>query len=404
MTEPRHRAFGPGMLVTAAFVGPGTVTTASSAGASFGYALLWALLFSVIATVILQEMAVRQALVTRSGLAETLRQALGGRSLGRLAMGLVIAAIGLGNAAYESGNIAGAALALASLGGGNAGWSLLIGTLAAALMFLPAYRQLERLLIALVLLMSAVFILSAVLLSPDWGAVLTGLARPQIPHGSLTTVIALIGTTVVPYNLFLQANAAREKWPASLPVNQAIAEARVDTALSVGLGGLITLAIVSTSATLYFGSGEAFSPQQLAAQLEPSLGPAGRYLFAAGLLAAGLTSAITAPLAAAYAVCGALGWADSLRDRRFRAVALTVIACGTFFAATGSRPMAAIVFAQAANGLLLPLVAVALLWLMNSRQLLGEAINRWRSNLLGASVVVVSAGLGLSRLASLLPG
>ena len=72
------RRFGPGLLVTAAFVGPGTIATASSAGAGFGYTLLWALVFSVGATIVLQEMAVRQALVTRAGLATTLRQALDG--------------------------------------------------------------------------------------------------------------------------------------------------------------------------------------------------------------------------------------------------------------------------------------------------------------------------------------
>ena len=394
--------FGPGLLVTAAFVGPGTIATASSAGAGFGYALVWALIFSVLATIILQEMAVRQALVTRAGLATTLRTAFAGSWLGRATVVLVIAAVGLGNAAYESGNIAGAALALSGVSSlPVGGWSLLIGAAAAALMFTPAYRQLERVLVARVLLMSAVFVACALAVSPDWSAIARGALRPAVPAGGLTTVIALIGTTVVPYNLFLQANAVREKWSADTPFPQALREARADTALSVTLGGLITLAIISTSAVLYFGSSGSFTPQQLAAQLEPVLGAGGRYLFALGLLAAGLTSAITAPLAAAYAVCGALGWEDSLRGTRFRAVALTIVAIGTLFAATGSRPLAAIVFAQAANGLLLPCVALALLWLMNQRAVLGESANSWRSNLLGGVVVAVTIGLGGSKIAAL---
>lgn len=393
---------GPGLLVTAAFVGPGTIATASSTGASYGYALLWTLAFSVAATIVLQEMAVRQALVTRDGLATTLRQALGGSWLGRASVLLVVAAVGLGNAAYESGNIAGAAIALSGIGAGSTQlWSLLIGACAAGLLFVPAYRVLERLLIALVLLMSAVFVACALLLSPDWSALLQGLFSPRIPDGGLTSVIALIGTTVVPYNLFLQANAVREKWSADVPQAQALREARADTAVSVSLGGLITLAIISTSATLYFGTSTEFTPAQLAGQLEPVLGPAGRYFFAAGLLAAGLTSAITAPLAAAYAVCGAFGWEDSLHGPRFRAVALAVVVTGTVFAATGARPLAAIVFAQAANGLLLPFVAVSLLWLMNQRGLLGDAVNGWASNLLGGAVVLVTISLGLSKIAAL---
>lgn len=393
------------MLVTAAFVGPGTVATASSAGASFGYALLWALLFSVFATIVLQEMAVRQAIITGEGLAATLRRALAGSIAGKATMLLVIAAVGLGNAAYESGNIAGAALAVGSvLPGSQSTWSLVIGVSAVALLFLPAYRQLERVLIGLVLAMSAVFLVSAVLLRPDWSAMLSGALWPRLPAGSLLTVIALIGTTVVPYNLFLQANAAREHWAGREDRDQALSEARLDTLLSVTLGGLITVAIVTTATVTYFGSSEGFSAADLASQLEPVLGPAGRYLFAAGLFAAGLTSAVTAPLAAAFAVCGALGWSDHPQDRTFRAVAIAVIVIGTVFAASGARPISLILFAQAANGLLLPVIAVVLLWLMNQRGYLHNQVNQWRSNLLGVLVVGTAMGLGGSKLWSLLSG
>jgi len=400
----RYRLLGPGMLVTAAFVGPGTVTTASAAGAAFGYALVWALLFSIVATAVLQDMAVRQALVTREGLATTLRRAFAQHWAGRVAMALVIGAIGIGNAAYESGNISGAALALSASGGSHGIWSLAIGAIAAALLFLPAYRHLERLLVLLVLMMSAVFALSALLLRPDWQALLRGATVPNIPAGSLTTVIALIGTTVVPYNLFLHSNAVRERWSRDAPLAMSLREARSDTLLSIGLGGLVTLAIVSTASTVYFYSGLAFAPATLPSQLEASLGASGRYLFIAGLFAAGLTSAITAPLAAAYAVCGALGWQDRMHGRAFRAVALAVVACGTVFAAAGTRPVSLIVFAQAANGLLLPLVALALLWIMNRKALLGELSNRWPSNLLGALVLAVTVGLGANRIASLFGG
>lgn len=399
----RKWGFGPGLLVTAAFVGPGTIATASAAGAGYGYALLWALLFSIGATMALQEMSVRQAIVTGNGLATTLREALRGRWLGRGAILLVIAAIGLGNAAYESGNIAGASLALASISDLNTRyWALLIGTVSAGLLFLPAYRQLERVLIALVLIMSAVFVVSALLLSPDWPALLRGLTQPSLPAGSLTTVIALIGTTVVPYNLFLQANAAREHWADEPDRGLALSRARIDTIVSVALGGLVTLAILSAAAITFFGHGVAFSPEKITTQLEPVLGANGRYVFALGLFAAGLTSAITAPLAAAYAVCGALGLPDTLRGTAFRTIALGVIFTGTLFAATGARPLSLIVFAQAANGLLLPVIAVILLWLMNERGLLGSAANTWRSNLLGAVVVVVTLGLGANKLAGLI--
>lgn len=402
--SPRRRSFGPGLLVTAAFVGPGTIATASAAGANFAYGLAWALLFSVVATIVLQEMSVRQAIVTDSGLAPTLRRALGSGWVGRFTILLVVLAIGVGNAAYESGNIAGAALALDGiLPGGSALWALVIGGIAAALLFLPAYRQLEVVLIAMVLLMSAVFVLSALLLGPDWQALLRGVTQPRIPADSLTMVIALIGTTVVPYNLFLQANAARDHWAGDPDRPAALRAARLDTLGSVILGGLITLAITSAAAITFYGRSGAFSPDALGQQLEPVLGPAGPLVFAAGLFAAGLTSAVTAPLAAAYAVCGALGFEDRMQGRAFRSVGIAVVLTGTVFAATGGRPLSLIVFAQAANGLLLPFVAIGLLWLMNQRKLLGNAVNRWPSNLLGGAVVLVALALSSHKMLSLMP-
>lgn len=397
--SPRRFRFGPGLLVTAAFIGPGTITTASSAGAHFGFALLWALLFSVAATLVLQEMSARLGLVTREGLAEAMRAHFRSPLFGKFAVLLIVAAVGFGNAAYEAGNIAGAALALNNIfHPGDGVWAAVIGGSAALLLASGRYRLLEGTLILLVLTMSIVFLLTAALVAPAAKDLLLGLLRPTLPDGSVMVVIALVGTTVVPYNLFLHANAVREKWPAEIPVEQAIRESRLDSGLAIGLGGLITLAIMSTAAAAFFSTGLAFEGGSLARQLEPLLGPAAGYVFAAGLFAGGFTSAITAPLAAAYAVCGALGWRNNLSAPGFRLVWVTVLLTGTLFAALGTRPLTAILFAQMANGLLLPVVAVFLLLVMNSRPLLGEHTNGVGANLLGALVVAVAVGLGAVKL------
>lgn len=231
-------SFGPGILVTAAFIGPGTITTASIAGAEYGFALMWALLFSVLATIVLQEMTARLGLVTRQGLAEALRLTYSGSWLGNCAILLVVCAIGFGNAAYEAGNITGAALGLESISGiPVTQWSLAVGLLAAVLLASGRYSLIEKLLVVLVLLMSLVFLTTLIMVGPSPGAMLQGLFVPRLPEGSLLTVIALIGTTVVPYNLFLHASAVQEKWPAQADPTQALKQSRVDTGLSIGLGG-----------------------------------------------------------------------------------------------------------------------------------------------------------------------
>lgn len=393
------KRMGPGLLVMAAFVGPGTVTTASKAGADYGFALMWALLFSVVATLVLQEMAARLGLVTGKGLSEALRGSFDRRVFSVTAGLLVVLAIGLGNAAYESGNISGASMGLAAITPISTNiWALVVGGAAFALLASGRYRVVERGLILLVVVMSFVFLATMFMVGPDLVSMIRGLSKPSLPAGSTLTVMALIGTTVVPYNLFLHSSAVREKWPAEVPLEDALRESRRDSLMSIGLGGLITLAIMTTAAAAFFSTDVAFSAATISQQLEPLLGPAAKYFFAIGLMAAGLTSAVTSPLAAAYAVCGALGWRADMSDRRFKMIWMLVLGCGMLAAALGTRPISAIMLAQAANGFLLPIVAFYLIYVMNSRRLLGEFRNGWFSNLVGLAVVLLVSGLGVFRL------
>lgn len=393
----RMKSLGPGLLVTAAFIGPGTVTTASVTGAGYGYALLWALVFAIFATIVLQEMSARLGIVSREGLGEAMRGTFESVVLKLLVGALIVAAIAFGNAAFETGNITGAALGLeAILGLSTQAWSVIVGIAAFALLATGAYKVIERVLVALVIVMSVVFILTAIIVRPEIGAMLAGIFAPGIPSGALLATVALIGTTVVPYNLFLHASSVQEKWPEEIPTSRALAGSRLDATLSISLGGIITLAILATAAAAFFERGvEIEDAGQMARQLEPLLGPSAKYFFAVGLLAAGLTSAVTAPLAAAYATSGVLGWPRDLSALRFKAVWAIIIIIGTVFAALGTEPVQAILFAQAANGVLLPVIAVFLLFVMNRRRLLGEYRNGVVGNVLGGFVVLVATGLGL---------
>jgi manganese transport protein len=378
------RRLGPGLLVAAAFIGPGTIVTASRAGASYGMALVWAVVFSAFATSVLQEMAARVGLVSRLGLSEAIRASFSKPVLRVLSLGLVAVAITLGNAAYQTGNLLGAALGLEILTGvAPKTWAVFIAVAAFAILRSGTYRIIQRVLVALVVFMSFVFLVTAVLVRPSITELASGLV-PTIPNGSLLTVIALIGTTVVPYNLFLHASTVQEKWPETLATDQALTQSRMDTMLSVALGGLVTIAVIVNA-----------TPLDDVANLPPWA----RSFYGLGLFAAGLTSSITAPLAAAYATSGALGWDYDLRGTRFRAVWGFVILTGLVLALAGGSPTEAIVLAQAANGLLLPLIAVFLLFVVNDQKLMGSFRNRPLANVLGALVVLVVAGLGGYQLA-----
>lgn len=392
----RIRNMGPGALVTAAFIGPGTVTACTIAGASFGYALLWALVFATIATVVLQEMSARLGVVTQKGLGETLAELFDASIWKWPLIGLVGVALYLGNAAYEAGNLSGAALGIGAMFG-ESEWVfriavLTIAVLATALLLGGSYKRMERVLLALVAVMTVAFVATFVIVRPDVGAMARGMFAPSIPDGALLTVIALIGTTVVPYNLFLHASAAKDKWAG--PEN--LKAARGDTTIAIGIGGLIAILIVSTASASLFAAGLAVtSAAKMAGQFEPLFGSASKYLLGIGLFAAGLTSAITAPLATAYAMTEVLRVPGGQKSRAFKGIALSVVAVGAALSLTGIRPIEIIVTAQFANGLLLPIVAVFLLYVMNQKKVLGDHANGALANVLGAVVVLIATALGL---------
>ncbi|MEO1041736.1 MAG: Nramp family divalent metal transporter [Pseudomonadota bacterium] len=387
---------GPGALVAAAFVGPGTVTACTLAGANFGYALLWALIFATVATIILQEMAGRLGAGAKLGLGEALMAAAGPRWSKIAIAGLVFTALMIGNAAYEGGNIAGATLGGQAVVGSQtvprAVWPLGIALFAGSALWFGRYRTIETLLIVLVLMMSVAFVASAIIIQPTWGALLEGL-EPRVPKGGTLTAIALIGTTIVPYNLFLHAAAAKERWQHEGGVTMA----RRDTVVSVGLGGLISILILSAAATSLFGKGlEVSSAADMAAALEPTFGPSARFVIGFGLLAAGLTSAITAPMATGYAMAEIFPSTDSAVQRRiFRIVSLSILVIGAGISLLGLRPVTLILVAQAANGMLLPLVTFFLLVVMNKKSLLGPYVNNWATNIAGSIVALVALGLGM---------
>ncbi|GAA0858553.1 Nramp family divalent metal transporter [Aliiglaciecola litoralis] len=394
------KKFGPALLVTAAFIGPGTVTTATLAGGSYGYALVWALVFSAIATFVLQEMASRLGLVTGKGLAEAIRGQFSGISQ-LLVIGLVVSAIGIGNAAYQAGNLTGAALGLSAISKIELTiWVWILAAVSTGLLISGKYKVIEIALIALVFLMSLVFVITMIMAGPDLSALMTGLVSFSVPSGSTLMIIALVGTTVVPYNLFLHASIVA-KQTKSDNLQQSVFDNRIDTGLSVGLGSLITLAILSCAATAFFATQTQVETSNIAHQLTPLLGNYANFFFASGLFAAGLTSAITAPLAAAYAVSGAMNWPTQLDNKRFKAIWLTVMIAGVVFASLGIKPLAAILFAQATNGLLLPVIAVFLIVALNNRALMGEYKNGIFSNTLGGAIVVFVSALGLYKLISL---
>ncbi|MGB8951547.1 MAG: Nramp family divalent metal transporter [Candidatus Aminicenantales bacterium] len=384
--------YGPGFLVTAAFIGPGTVTSCSLAGAHFGYALLFVLVFAILATLILQEMTGRLALGSQRDLAQCLREFPQRKAARLFYIILTLSSISFGCVAYEAGNIIGGSLGLEiSTSVPRKYWVALITLTAIFILNKRTYRFVERFLIFLVFVMSVSFVVTAIIVKPDFVSILKGIV-PSFPRNSLYLILALVGTTVVPYNLFLHSSAVREKW-------SSLAELKYlkrDLLVSITLGGIISMAIVVASAAAFNQSGIPLENGiQLAQQLRPLFGSLTNFLFGIGLFAAGMSSALTAPYAAAYASSGVLGWTGGTGSTPFRLIWLSVIMIGFIVSCFQLNPLAIIIFAQVANGLVLPVATVFLLIVLNNRKKLGSVTNTLRQNIRGIIVALLVIGLGL---------
>jgi NRAMP (natural resistance-associated macrophage protein)-like metal ion transporter len=397
MISDWRKYIGPGPLVAAAFIGPGTVTVCTLAGVQFGYELLWALALSVVTTIVLQEIAARVGLITQRGLAENINITIYNIGWRYVSISLVLLAVVLGNAAYEAGNIGGGAM-------GAAIWvdlnpialgkmeiqplNFLIGMLALLLLFSGSYAVITKVLTGLVVLMSLAFLSTAVIVKPHFGSLMQGFV-PSVSADNIITIVALIGTTVVPYNLFLHSGLVAKRWQKVSDLRYA----RADTMVSVLLGGLVSMAIVITA---HAGAAiEVNNAADLAKGLEPLMGGDwAKYFISFGLFAAGITSAITAPLAGALVITGCFGWSSDIKSWQMRGSILVILGLGLVFASLGIQPVELITMAQLANGILLPLLSGYVIWLANQKKLLNAYTNTKRLNLLSFLIWGITLLLG----------
>jgi len=381
-----RRYFGPSTLVAAAFIGPGTLTTCTLAGVHSSYSLAWALIFSTAATVTLQEMSARLGFVSRSGLGEAVKSQISSKALRILVLGLIICAIFIGNAAYEAGNISGTGLGLELLFGPSSFWPLLTGAIAFVLLLVGRYGWIENFLVGLVILMSTCFLITAFLTQADLIALFKGMI-PSIPQEEeLILAMSLIGTTVVPYNLFLHASIISKKWTET----DSIKDIRLENTVSIVLGGFISLLIMMVAASVSENVSSVENASDLAIQLEPLLGSSSNWLMGLGLMAAGLSSSITAALAAAYVIKGIFNIKYERRSKLFKISWAIIIVVGTAIAMTGYNSILLIKFAQMTNALLLPIMAVFLVYVCNVKSLLEDFTNGLLSNSLGILVIILT--------------
>lgn len=379
---------GPGLIASVAGDDAGGIATTSLVGARVGFELLWLLILLTVALAVVQEMAARLGVATGSGLLDLIRQRFGiGWAL------LAVTVLLIANAGVTATEFLGVAAAGELFGVSR----LVVVPIAAlglwALMLYGNYFTAERLFLGMTLVFLA-YPVAAVLAHPDWSAVLHGMLVPSLsldqPHLSLA--VALIGTTITPYQQLFQQSAVVEKGVGP----RHYADERADAYLGAIVGNLIWLFVICAAAAALRPQGifDIGSAADAARALEPLAGPAALVLFAVGLLGASLLAGAVVPLATAFAVSEAFGFRkgfglDYRRAPMFYGLFTALVAFGGLVALVPSVPIVSLLVGiQVLNGFLLPVVLGFILVLAADRRRMGKLANTWLQTALGGLTLV----------------
>lgn len=380
---------GPGFITANVDNDPGGILTYSQAGAKFGYALLWTLIPTTVALIVVQEMAARMGAVTGKGLSDLIREEFGLRAT--FFTMLVLGIADMGNIAAEFAGIAsgmgifGISKYLVVPLGAVLVWSIVIK---------GSYKPVERLLLLFSLVYFA-YPVSAYFAHPDWHAAIHDMAIPSFSRSSdyLVMVVGLVGTTITPWmQFYLQASIVEKGITA-----KQYSLSRWDVILGCIVTDVIAFFIVAAcAATLYVvGQRDITDAGQAAVALEPLAGRFAAMLFAVGLVNAGLMSAAILPLATTYNVCEGLGFESGL-DRKpseapfFYGLYTFLIVFGAGIVLLPGVPLIKLILlSQVANGILLPFVLFYMLKLVNRRDIMGNQTNSRFGNVIAVSTSAI---------------
>ncbi len=341
-------------VISAAFIGPGTVTTAVTAGSLYHLDLLWAVVFATIACVLLQELSARITIASGLSLGEAVIKKFGRKKGFGINMFIGMSVL-LGCAAYEAGNILGAVSGLNLLFDWDGKvYTVLISLVAAYILWRGNQKWISTLMTILVAMMGIAFF--ALALNIDFSVldVVAASVNPKMPIGAELITLGLVGTTIVPYNLFLGSGMSK---------GQTIPLMRIGLTVSVFIGGLITAWILLAGTLVH----EFSSFPILASEFQDRVGLFGVWALGIGLFAAGFSSAITSPYAASIIASNVLGVENK---NSVRMVWGTVLLTGFLFGISGVKPIPIILAVQALNGLILPLVTAYLIIIVNDEELI----------------------------------
>jgi Mn2+/Fe2+ NRAMP family transporter len=379
---------GPGIITANIDNDASGITTYSVTGARFGYSLLWILIPTTVALVVIQEMVARMGVVTGKGLSDLIRENYGVKSTFFMMVALLIANFGTTIA-----NFAGWAASMEILGLSK----YIIVPIGAIVVWIlvtkGSYRSVERVLLFACLLYLG-YVISGFMAKPDWSEVVKNTLIPRIQWdpGFIILSIAIIGTTITPWmQFYLQSSIAekgirKEDYKAS----------RLDVIIGCSLTDIFAFFIIVTCATTLFPFGiKIHQASEAALALKPLAGNYAFLIFAISLANAALLGAIIVPLATSYYICEAMGWEAGVNKTfkeapQFMYIYTALIVASALLVLIPGAPLVLLmILASVLNGILLPFVLLYAISLVNNRKLMGDYVNLKGYNYISWGTVII---------------
>jgi NRAMP (natural resistance-associated macrophage protein)-like metal ion transporter len=395
---------GPGIITANVDNDAGGITTYSLAGAHYGYALLWVMLPTTIALVVVQEMCARMGAVTGKGLSDLIRESFGVKVTFYVMIALLLT--NMGNAVSEFAGIA----ASLEIFGISRYISVPVSALLVWLLVVKgSYKVVEKVFLVACMVYIA-YPIAAFMAGPKWDVILTATLVPTFKSdsGYLITMIGLVGTTIAPWMQFYQQSAVVEK---GITIDQ-YSFSRLDVIVGCLMAIIVAFFIVVACATTIHTQGlKIETAADAALALKPLVGKYASTLFAFGLFNASLFAACILPLSTSYYVCEGMGWESGI-DKDFRNAPqffwlftiIIILSAATIL--IPNAPLITIMFiSQVVNGAVLPFVLIFMLLLINDKRLMGKYVNGHVFNLIAWITVITMIVLTLLMTVDLvLPG
>lgn len=383
---------GPGIITATIDNDASGITTYSVAGARFGYALLWTLIPTTVALIVIQEMVARMGVVTGKGLSDLIRENYGVKAAFYIMIALLVANLGT---------------TVADFAGWAASWQIfgiskfIMVPIGAVLIWMlvtkGSYRTVERVLLFACLIYFG-YVASGLMARPDWGEVAAGALVPQVRWDPefIMLAIAIVGTTITPWMQFFLQSSIAEKG-----INpEDYKYSKLDVFLGSSITDVIAFFIVVTCGTVLFTQGIRIEDAgEAALALRPLAGEYASVLFGLSLANASLLGAIIVPLATSYFICEAMGWERGINKSfgeapQFMWIYTAMITIGSLIVLIPGSPLVTLmVTSSVINGVLLPFVLIYCLKLVNSKSLMGEHVNPRGYNYITWGTVAVLIGL-----------